>query len=88
MHTGTNYAPQYGYSNPALDRLIEQARTETSEAKRADLYRQIQKIAYDDVPVVYLGYGTVPVVYRDWVHGWYTNPMFSLAWYYYPITKQ
>jgi peptide/nickel transport system substrate-binding protein len=88
MHTGTNYAPQYGYSNPALDKLIEQARTETIEAKRADLYRQIQKIAYDDVPVVYLGYGTVPVVYRAWVHGWYTNAMFSLAWYYYPITKQ
>jgi len=88
MHTGTNYAPQYGYSNPALDRMIEQARTETSEAKRADLYRQIQKVAYDDVPVNYLGYGTIPVVYRDWVRGWYTNPMFSLQWYYYPITKQ
>ena len=36
----------------------------------------------------YLGYGTIPVVYRDWVRGWYTNPMFSLQWYYYPITKQ
>ncbi len=88
MHTGTNYAPQYGYSNPALDKLIEQARTETTETKRAVLYRQIQRIAYDDVPVVYLGYGTVPVVYRTWVHGWYTNPMFALQWYYYPITKQ
>jgi peptide/nickel transport system substrate-binding protein len=88
MHTGTNYAPQYGYSNAALDRLIEQARTETAEAKRADLYRQIQKIAYDDVPVIYLGYGTVPVVYRTWVRGWYTNAMYSLQWYYYPITKQ
>ncbi len=88
MHSGTNYAPQYGYSNPALDKLIEQARTETVTAKRADLYRQIQKIGYDDVPVVYLGYGTVPIVYRDWVHGWYTNAMFALAWYYYPISKQ
>ena len=88
MHTGTNYAPQYGYSNPRLDRLIEQARTETVEAKRADLYHQIQKIAYDDVPVVYLGYATTPVVYRTWVHGWYTNAMYSLQWYFYPITKQ
>lgn len=88
MHTGTNYAPQYGYSNPALDKMIEQARTETNVAKRADLYRQIQKVAYDDVPVVYLGYGTAPVVFRDWVRGWYTNSMFSLQWYYYPITKQ
>jgi peptide/nickel transport system substrate-binding protein len=87
VHTGTNYAPQYGYSNPAADKLIEDARTETNEAKRADLYRKLQKIVYDDVPVIYLGYGTVPVVYRTWVHGWYTNPMFSLQWYYYPITK-
>jgi peptide/nickel transport system substrate-binding protein len=88
MHTGTNYAPQYGYSNSSLDRLIEQARTETMEAKRADLYRRIQKVAYEDVPVVYLGYGTVPVVFRTWVQGWYTNAMYSLQWYYYPITKQ
>jgi len=88
MHTGTNYAPQYGYSNPAVDRLIEQARIETNDAKRADLYRQIQKVAYDDIPVNYLGYATVPVVYRTWVHGWYTNAMFTLQWYYYPITKQ
>ena len=52
------------------------------------MYRKLQKIVYDDVPVIYLGYGTVPVVYRAWVRGWYTNPMFSLQWYYYPITKQ
>ncbi len=88
MHTGTNYAPQYGYSNPALDRLIEQARTETDVAKRAALYRNIQQIGYEDVPVVYLGYGTTPVAFRSWIRGWYTNPMFSLQWYYYPIYKQ
>jgi peptide/nickel transport system substrate-binding protein len=88
MHTGTNYAPQYGYSNPTLDKMIEQARTETDVLKRAALYRQIQQIGYDDVPVVYLGYGTTPVAFRSWVRGWYTNPMFSLQWYYYPIYKQ
>ncbi len=88
MHTGTNYAPQYGYSNPTLDKLIEQARIETDVTKRAALYRQIQQIGYEDVPVVYLGYGTTPVALRSWIRGWYTNPMFSLQWYYYPVYKQ
>jgi peptide/nickel transport system substrate-binding protein len=38
------------YSNPEVDRLLEEARRETDQAKRAELYKQMQAIVYDDAP--------------------------------------
>lgn len=40
------------YANAEADRLIEAIRTEPDEAKRMDLYRQIQKVFYDDIPEI------------------------------------
>jgi len=38
------------YSNPEVDALLEEARRETDQAKRADLYKQMQEIVYEDAP--------------------------------------
>jgi peptide/nickel transport system substrate-binding protein len=45
---------QAAYKNPALDQLIETARTETDTAKRADEYHQAIQIAYDDAVIGFL----------------------------------
>jgi len=42
-----------GYSNPKMDDLLEQARTTLDQAKRRDLYTQIQKIADEDAVWMY-----------------------------------
>ena len=42
-----------GYSNPKMDELLDQARTTIDQAKRKDLYMQIQKIAEEDVVWMY-----------------------------------
>jgi peptide/nickel transport system substrate-binding protein len=39
-----------GYSNPQMDALLEQARSTLDDAKRRDLYKQIQLIVEEDVP--------------------------------------
>jgi peptide/nickel transport system substrate-binding protein len=39
-----------GYSNPKMDELLEQARSTVDQAKRKDLYTQIQLIVEEDVP--------------------------------------
>jgi peptide/nickel transport system substrate-binding protein len=39
-----------GYSNPEVDRLLEEARRATDNAERKDLYGQIEEILLDDVP--------------------------------------
>lgn len=42
------------YSNPKVDPMIDQARTEIDESKRADLYHQIWKELRDDAAILYL----------------------------------
>jgi peptide/nickel transport system substrate-binding protein len=37
-----------GYSNPAVDKLWDQAEGEYDTAKRGEIYRQIQKIVFED----------------------------------------
>jgi len=43
-----------GYSNPAFDRLCDQADVERDSSKRADLYRQAERVAVEDAPWVCL----------------------------------
>jgi peptide/nickel transport system substrate-binding protein len=40
------------YSNPKVDKLLEQARKSTDQAERAKLYKQVQEIVHKDVPWV------------------------------------
>ncbi len=42
------------YSNPKLDELVAQGAQETDLAKRAEIYREIQKILLEDSPMVFL----------------------------------
>jgi peptide/nickel transport system substrate-binding protein len=54
---GTSGIPagnQAHYSNPAVDRILDQARTITDQSKRVELYQQVQKTIWDDAPWVWL----------------------------------
>jgi peptide/nickel transport system substrate-binding protein len=42
------------YSNPEVDRLLEQARVSTSQDERAELYKQMQSIVHEDAPWVFV----------------------------------
>jgi peptide/nickel transport system substrate-binding protein len=42
------------YSNPKLDELVAKGAEETDLAKRAEIYREIQKILLEDSPMVFL----------------------------------
>ena len=43
-----------GYSNPEVDKLIEQAIASTDQEERAGIYQEIQKILLEDLPWVSL----------------------------------
>lgn len=43
-----------GYANPAADKLIAAGKLEYDDARRAVIYRQLQKIIHDDYPVCFL----------------------------------
>ena len=53
MHSGGTF--NYGHhSNPAMDALLDQARTVTDPAARRTLYRKVWDIQRKDLPLIYL----------------------------------
>ncbi|WP_204369058.1 hypothetical protein [Methylocucumis oryzae] len=42
------------YKNPELDKLIEQARATVDEGKRMPLWRQAERVLYQDQPYTFL----------------------------------
>lgn len=54
-----------GYSNPRVDKLLEQGRLELNPDKRMKLYHEFAQILLEDSPIVYLyaGYG-LPAIHK------------------------
>ena len=50
----TSAGSQAAYGNPEVDRLVEEARTETDVAAREDMYHQAVQMIYDDAACVFL----------------------------------
>lgn len=54
IRKGVLFANMAGYSNPEVDRLFEEAATAMSDARRQELYSQVQKLLVEDCPLVWL----------------------------------
>jgi len=65
---------QTGYSNPDVDKLLEQARTEADQTKRLDLYRQAEQLIVNDGPWIPLYFGKSGVLVKPYVKGYFTPP--------------
>jgi peptide/nickel transport system substrate-binding protein/oligopeptide transport system substrate-binding protein len=76
-----NYA---NYSNPAVDHLLEQARSEDDYLKRIALYRQAEELIMADAPVVNLMYYTGEYLFQPYVQGIELN---ALGGQYIPMKK-
>jgi peptide/nickel transport system substrate-binding protein len=66
------------YSNAEVDKLIDQARTETNQAKRKQLYAQIRKIVLLDAPLIFVHYETINYLMRKDVVGSTVTPTLEL----------
>ena len=58
-----------GYHNPAVDRLLEQARTEQTADKRLKLYQQAEDMILADVGAVAFSGGPLHVVVKPYARG-------------------
>ena len=56
-------------NNPAVDRLLEQARSEGDYLKRIELYRQAEALIMADAPVVNLVYYTYETLFQHTFRG-------------------
>ena len=76
-----NYAH---YSNPEVDRLLDEARSAGDYLKRIQLYRHIEALIMADAPVVTLSYHTFENVFQPYVRGIELN---GLGERYIPMKK-
>jgi len=67
-----------GYANPAADKLMDQARSETDQATRKRLYEQLRQIVFDDVPLLFVHYETINYLMRKEILGSTVNPTLEL----------
>jgi len=68
--SGSNY---YYYKNEQVDKLLEQARVETDQAKLDELYQQAVEMIYTDSPEVWAVQTNERIVHRDVVVGYEYN---------------
>ena len=73
--TGGAAAKRVKYSNPQVDKLLEQGLAETDSAKRADIYGQIQKIIMDDAPFLVLEQPVAQIVSKKTITGYVYHPV-------------
>lgn len=74
FHTGA--AMNKGnYSNPELDRILEQARVEADVTKRIDLYQQAEKIIVEEAPALFLFHSGDFELVKPYIQGYRLSPV-------------
>jgi peptide/nickel transport system substrate-binding protein len=63
-----------GYTNPKLDRLLQEARACFDPARRSLLYNQVQQIIYEENPVIVLFHKSMVTAMTDRVRGYKIHP--------------
>jgi len=66
------------YKNARFDTLLQQARLTTDQAKRAQLYREAQRILVDDAPWVFVDHEIQIAALSKRVQGFKLHPSFDL----------
>lgn len=65
---------QQKYSNPEVDKLLDEGRVTTDEAKRKEIYKEAQKMIAEDAPMAFLYMNSFTVAMRDNVKGYTVHP--------------
>ncbi len=73
----------FSYENATIDDLIDAAARETDPAVREQMYFDLQEANFWDPPGVWLYQPQVDEFYRDWITGWYYNPITTPYYYDY-----
>ena len=63
------------YSNPALDRLLEQAHSEPDRAKRLAMYGEANRIVCDDAPMAFTHSARSYELHQPYLKGYAAHPM-------------
>ena len=71
------FAPMQLYSNSTIDALVQQGINTMNETARRQTYYALQSAYHDDCPSVPIYQPLGRRFQRDWVQGWYFNPLLN-----------
>lgn len=71
---------RWSYNNPAVFDLINKAKTENSQAKRAEMYAQAMTLISKDLPNIWFAHAKVPMLARKNVDGLIGQPDSNEYW--------
>jgi oligopeptide transport system substrate-binding protein len=63
------------YTSPALDAILDQARTEQDVKKRLQLYQQAEQIIVQDAPALFISHDISYVLVKPYVKGYVLTPI-------------
>jgi peptide/nickel transport system substrate-binding protein len=72
-----NTGRKMGYNNPKVDKLAETAAKELDNGKRREMYRHIQQIVAQEVPIVPVYYNVIVTPYRKGVTNLTVDPSYK-----------
>ncbi|MCL6578552.1 MAG: hypothetical protein K6T73_04085, partial [Candidatus Bathyarchaeota archaeon] len=67
------------YSNSTIDELLDETIYLPSGSSLSQIYNDVMIMFYQDVPTVPLFVVMERIYSRDWVHGWYHNPLYGAS---------
>lgn len=85
MHSHGAYAGNQGFEptmQAQFDALIDAGVVETDEAKRNEIYAQLQQLAIDNAIDIFLNQATGRAYMNKAVSGWFYNPLQPGFWWY------
>ena len=87
MHSNGDFAKWQSYSNPEVDKLIEEGIRTLDPEKRREIYYRLAELYYEDVPSFVVVQPIHREHMRDWISGFVYNPVKEDMIYYYDLKK-
>lgn len=81
------FAEWQSYNNPDVDRLSSDGIKTVDPAEREKIYHELARLYYEDVPGFQISQSLYRIHVRDWIKGYYWNPVVDQMMYFYPLSK-
>lgn len=82
MHSHGTFSYFQSYANPEVDELVERGVATTEDNERIAIYWKLGNKYFEDAVSIPLVQATGRHWERDWMSGWYYNPIYPGAYFY------
>ena len=81
LHSDSSFANYLSFEYDDIDNLLMDAASESDSSIRANMYEDLADLEHDNALYIWTSQSSGYHFQRDWVQGWYHNPMHSTLYY-------